>query len=278
MTALIEPWTHGFMQQALLVGLLVAVLSAILSCFVVLKGWSLMGDAVSHAILPGVVGAYLLGIPLVIGAFVAGLACAVGAGAIRAVSRVKEDAAMGVMFSGMFALGLVMLTQVRSDVHLSHVLFGSILGIEEEDFWQILGIAGTALLILAVRGRDLLLFCFDPGQARVAGLHVGRLGLLLLVVLAASIVAAVQAVGVILVVALLITPGAIGLLMTARFGRMVLVAVGSACLAVVAGIQISFMLNASSAGSIVVVLSGLFLLALLASPRHGLLRARAARG
>jgi manganese transport system permease protein/manganese/iron transport system permease protein len=278
MTALIEPWTHGFMQQALLVGLLVAVLSAILSCFVVLKGWSLMGDAVSHAILPGVVGAYLLGIPLVIGAFVAGLACAVGAGAIRAVSRVKEDAAMGVMFSGMFALGLVMLTQVRSDVHLSHVLFGSILGIEEEDFWQILGIAGAALLILAVRGRDLLLFCFDPGQARVAGLHVGRLRLLLLVVLAASIVAAVQAVGVILVVALLITPGAIGLLMTARFGRMVLVAVGSACLAVVAGIQISFMLNASSAGSIVVVLSGLFLLALLASPRHGLLRARAARG
>jgi manganese transport system permease protein/manganese/iron transport system permease protein len=278
MTALIEPWTHGFMQQALLVGLLVAVLSAILSCFVVLKGWSLMGDAVSHAILPGVVGAYLLGIPLVIGAFVAGLACAVGAGAIRAVSRVKEDAAMGVMFSGMFALGLVMLTQVRSDMHLSHVLFGSILGIEEEDFWQILGIAGAALLILAVRGRDLLLFCFDPGQARVAGLHVGRLRLLLLVVLAASIVAAVQAVGVILVVALLITPGAIGLLMTARFGRMVLVAVGSACLAVVAGIQISFMLNASSAGSIVVVLSGLFLLALLASPRHGLLRARAARG
>jgi manganese transport system permease protein/manganese/iron transport system permease protein len=278
MTALIEPWTHGFMQQALLVGLLVAVLSAILSCFVVLKGWSLMGDAVSHAILPGVVGAYLLGIPLVIGAFVAGLACAVGAGAIRAVSRVKEDAAMGVMFSGMFALGLVMLTQVRSDVHLSHVLFGSILGIEEENFWQILGIAGAALLILAVRGRDLLLFCFDPGQARVAGLHVGRLRLLLLVVLAASIVAAVQAVGVILVVALLITPGAIGLLMTARFGRMVLVAVGSACLAVVAGIQISFMLNASSAGSIVVVLSGLFLLALLASPRHGLLQARAARG
>ncbi|MFH5923080.1 metal ABC transporter permease [Roseomonas xinghualingensis] len=275
MTALIEPWTHGFMQQALLVGLLVAILAAILSCFVVLKGWSLMGDAVSHAILPGVVGAYLLGLPLVIGAFIAGLVCAVGAGAIRAKSRVKEDAAMGVMFSGMFALGLVMLTQVRSDVHLSHVLFGSILGIEEEDLWQVLAIAGAALLILAVRGRDLVLFCFDPAQARVMGLNVARLRLLLLTVLAASIVAAVQAVGVILVVALLITPGAIGLLMTARFGRMVLVAVASACLSVVAGIQISFMLNASSAGSIVVVLSGLFVLALLASPRHGLLRARA---
>ncbi|MFC7739325.1 metal ABC transporter permease [Roseomonas sp. GCM10028921] len=272
MTALIEPWTHGFMQQALLVGLVVAVLSATLSCYVVLKGWSLMGDAVSHAILPGVVGAWLLGLPLVLGAFTAGLACALAAGSVRAVSRVKEDAAMGVVFSGMFAAGLVMLSQVRSDVHLSHVLFGSILGIETEDLWQTLAIAGTALAILAVRGRDLLLFCFDPAQARVTGLNTDRLRLLLLVVLAASIVAAVQAVGVILVVALLITPGAIGLLMAARFGRMVAFAVGSACLAVVAGIQISFMLNASTAGSIVVVLSGLFVLALLASPRHGLLR------
>ncbi|MBP0443669.1 metal ABC transporter permease [Roseomonas sp. SSH11] len=278
MTALIEPWTHDFMQQALLVGLVVAVLSAILSCFVVLKGWSLMGDAVSHAILPGVVGAWLLGLPLVLGAFAAGLLCAVSSGSIRAVSRVKEDAAMGVVFSGMFALGLVMLSQVRSNMHLSHVLFGSILGIEAEDLWQTLGIAAAALLILAVRGRDLMLFCFDPGQARVVGLDLGRLRLILLVVLAASIVSAVQAVGVILVVALLITPGAIGLLMAARFGRMMMVAVGSACLAVVAGIQMSFMLDASTAGSIVVVLSGLFILALLASPRHGLLRARRAAG
>lgn len=272
MSAFIEPWTHGFMLQALVVGLMVATLAAILSCFVVLKGWSLMGDAVSHAILPGVVGAYLIGVPLVIGAFVAGLGCALASGAIRATSRVKEDAAMGVVFSGMFAVGLIMLTQVRSSVHLSHVLFGSILGIDEEDFWQTLGIASVALLILAVRGRDLMLFCFDPGQARIAGLHVGRLRLLLLSVLAASIVAGVQAVGVILVVALLITPGAIGLLLTNRFGRMVMVATGAACIATVGGIQMSFMLNASTAGSIVLVLSGLFIAALLGSPRHGLLR------
>jgi manganese transport system permease protein/manganese/iron transport system permease protein len=274
MAALVEPWTHDFMQQALLVGLMVATLSAILSCFVVLKGWSLMGDAVSHAILPGVVGAWMAGIPLVIGAFAAGLTCAIASGAIRATSRVKEDAAMGVVFSGMFAVGLIMLSQVRSEVHLSHVLFGSILGIETEDFWQTLAIAGTALLILAVRGRDLVLFCFDPGQARIVGLHVGRLRLLLLTVLAASIVAGVQAVGVILVVALLITPGAIGLLMTDRFGRMVWVAVAAACAATLAGIQASFMLNASTAGSIVLALSSIFVVALLASPRHGLLRRR----
>ena len=274
MSALVEPWTHDFMQQALVVGLLVAVLSATLSCFVVLRGWSLMGDAVSHAILPGVVGAYWLGLPMVLGAFLAGLACAIGSGAIRAVSRVKEDAAMGVMFSGMFALGLVMLSQVRTSMHLPHVLFGSILGIEEDDFWQVVGISVVALLILALRGRDLVLFCFDPAQARVIGLRVERLRLLLLCVLAASIVAAVQAVGVILVVAMLITPGAIGLLLTVRFGRMVMVAVASASLSVIAGIQMSFMLNASTAGSIVVVLTGFFVLALLASPRHGLLRPR----
>jgi manganese transport system permease protein/manganese/iron transport system permease protein len=274
--ALVEPWTHDFMQQALVVGLMVATLSAILSCFVVLKGWSLMGDAVSHAILPGVVGAWMAGIPLVIGAFAAGLACALASGAIRATSRVKEDAAMGVVFSGMFAVGLIMLSQVRSEVHLSHVLFGSILGIEASDFWQTLGIAGTALLVLALRGRDLVLFCFDPGQARVVGLHVGRLRLLLLTVLAASIVAGVQAVGVILVVALLITPGAIGLLLADRFGRMVWVAVAAACTATLAGIQASFMLDASTAGSIVLALSIIFIAALLASPRHGLLRRRRA--
>lgn len=272
--ALLQPWQYGFMYQALAVGLMVAGLSAILSCFVVLKGWSLMGDAVSHAILPGVVIAWLIGIPLVIGAFVAGLTCAIASGAIRATSRVKEDAAMGVVFSGMFAVGLILLTQVQSSVHLSHVLFGSILGIEVEDFWTTLGIATAALLILAIRGRDLVLFCFDPGQARIVGLHVGRLRLLLLTVLAASIVAGVQAVGVILVVALLITPGAIGVLMTDRFGRMVWVAVASACSATVVGIQVSFMLDASTAGSIVLALTAIFLVALAASPRHGLLRRR----
>jgi ABC-type Mn2+/Zn2+ transport system permease subunit len=272
MTALLQPWTHGFMLQALAVGLMVATLAAILSCFVVLKGWSLMGDAVSHAILPGVVGAYLLGLPLVLGAFAAGLGCAIASGAIRATSRVKEDAAMGVVFSGMFAVGLIMLTQVRSNVHLSHVLFGSILGIEAEDFWQTLGISTAALLILAVRGRDLVLYCFDPGQARIVGLNVARLRLLLLTVLAASIVAGVQAVGVILVVALLITPGAIGLLLTDRFRHMLVVSVAAACLATAAGIQASFMLDASTAGSIVLALTLLFLLALAFSPRHGLLR------
>jgi manganese transport system permease protein/manganese/iron transport system permease protein len=272
MSALLAPWTHGFMQQALAVGLMVAVVTAILSCFVVLKGWSLMGDAVSHAILPGVVGAFLLGIPLALGAFAAGFACALAAGHIRATSRVKDDAALGVVFSGMFAVGLIMLSQVRSNVHLSHVLFGSILGIEADDFWTTMGVAGAALLLLAVRGRDLVLFCFDPGQARVMGLSVERLRLMLLATLAASIVAGVQAVGVILVVALLITPGAIGLLLADRFRAMLGWAVGAAVLATIVGLQASFLLDASTAGSIVLALSAQFVLALVFSPRHGLLR------
>jgi manganese transport system permease protein/manganese/iron transport system permease protein len=272
MSGLLEPWTYLFMWQALLVGTLTAAVAALLSCFVVLRGWSLMGDAVSHAVLPGVVGAFLLGLPLALGAFVAGLACALLAGQVRARSRVKEDAALGVVFSSMFALGLVMLSQVRSNVHLSHVLFGSILGIEADDFWTTLLVSGTALAVLAVRGRDLVLWTFDPAQARTIGLHVGRLRLLMLSVLAASIVAGVQAVGVILVVALLITPGAIALLLADRFGAMCRIATAAACLAVVLGLQASFMLNASTAGSIVLVLSAQFVLALLVSPRHGLLR------
>ena len=269
---ILAPYAHPFMIQALLVGLTVATLCALLSCFVVLKGWSLMGDAVSHAILPGVVGAHLLGIPLVIGAFTAGLGCALMAGAVPATTRVKEDAALGVVFSGMFAVGLVMLTQVRSDVHLSHVLFGSILGIEASDLWQTLAVAAAGLAVLAVRGRDLVLFLFDPGQARVAGLSPGRLRILLLALLAAAIVAGTGAVGVILVVALLITPGAIGVLLADRFGRMCGVAVAAGWIATAAGLHASFVLDASPAGCIVLALSALFAAALAFSPRHGLVR------
>lgn len=275
MTWLTAPYAHPFMVQALAVGLLVATLCGLLSCFVVLKGWSLMGDAVSHAILPGVVGAYMLGIPLVVGAFAAGMACALMAGVVPATTRVKEDAALGVVFSGMLALGLVMLTQVRSNVHLSHVLFGSILGIEEEDLWQTLAVAGVGLAVLAIRGRDLVLFLFDPGQARVAGLSPARLRITLLALLAAAIVAGVQAIGVILVVALLITPGAIGILLADRFGRMCAVAVGAGWIATAIGLHASYVLDASPAGCIVLALSFLFALALAFSPRHGLVRRRA---
>ncbi len=277
MTWLTAPLSHGFMQEALAVGILVAVTCAVLSCFIVLKGWSLMGDAISHAILPGVVIAWGLGLPLALGAFAAGLVCAIGAGAVRAHSLIKEDTALGVVFTGMFALGLVMVSQVTSDIHLSHILFGNILGIEREDLVQTLAIGGVALALIALLWRDLILFCFDPGHARSIGIDIGRLRLVLLVVLAGSIVAGVQAVGVILVVALLITPGCIGYLLTDRFGRMTAIAVASAVISTTAGIVISYHANASTAGAIVLVLSGLFAVTLVLAPRHGLLALGRAR-
>jgi ABC-type Mn2+/Zn2+ transport system permease subunit len=277
MTWLLAPLSHGFMLEALAVGTLVAVTCALLSCFIVLKGWSLMGDAISHAILPGVVLAWLIGLPLAVGAFAAGLVCAIGSGMVKAHSRVKEDTAMGVVFTGMFALGLVMISQITSDLHLSHILFGNILGIEREDLFQTLAIGTVSLVLVGVLWRDLQLFCFDPGHARSIGINVGRLRLILLVVLSGAIVAGVQAVGVILVVALLITPGCIGYLLTDRFSRMTAIAMGSAAFSNVVGIFISYHANASTAGSIVLVLSGLFVVALVLAPRHGLLALGRAR-
>ncbi|WP_235035201.1 metal ABC transporter permease [Roseomonas sp. 18066] len=272
--ALLAPFAHDFMREALLIGSLVATACALLSCYIVLKGWSLLGDAIAHAVLPGVVIASALGFPIAIGAFAAGMTCALSAGFVQSHSRVKEDAALGVVFTGMFAAGLVLLAFLTTEAHITHILFGNILGIEAEDFWQTLAVGGAVLVVLAVKGRDLVLFCFDAGHARSIGLNVSALRYLFLALLSAAVVAGVQAVGVILVVALLITPGCIGYLLSDRFGRMAAIAASSALLSNAAGIVLSFHFNASPAGSIVLVLSGLFALALVFAPQHGLLAAR----
>jgi manganese transport system permease protein/manganese/iron transport system permease protein len=271
---LLEPFTYGFMLEAIGVGTVVAIACAALSCFIVLKGWSLLGDAISHAVLPGVVLASAAGVALGIGAFAAGMACALGAGFIQSHSRVKEDAALGVVFTGMFAAGLVLLAFVTTEAHITHILFGNILGIEPEDLWQTLIAAGVTLLVLAVKGRDLMLFCFDAAHARAIGLGIGRLRTLFLALLSAAVVAGVQAVGVILVVALLITPGCIGYLLADRFGRMTVIAVAAAVAANLIGIVASYHLNASPAGCIVVTLSLIFAVTLVFAPTHGLLAAR----
>jgi manganese transport system permease protein/manganese/iron transport system permease protein len=276
--ALLAPFAHDFMREALLIGSLVATACALLSCYIVLKGWSLLGDAIAHAVLPGVVLASAAGLPLALGAFAAGMACALSAGFVQSHSRVKEDAALGVVFTGMFAAGLVLLAFLTTEAHITHILFGNILGIEPEDFWQTLAVGGAVLAVLAAKGRDLVLFCFDAGHARSIGLNVAALRYLFLALLSAAVVAGVQAVGVILVVALLITPGCIGYLLSDRFGRMAAIAAGSALLSNAAGIVLSFHFNASPAGSIVLVLSALFALALVFAPRHGLLAARRRAG
>jgi manganese transport system permease protein len=272
--ALLEPLQQGFLQRAMAVGVVVAVVCAVLSCFMTLKGWALMGDAVSHAVLPGVVLAYAFGLPFALGAFVFGVGSVGMIGWIRQHTRVKEDTVIGLVFTGFFALGLVLISKLRSSVDLSHILFGNLLGISDADLLQTVLIGLVVLVVLMVRRRDLLLFCFDPTHARTIGLRTGRLHYLLLTLLSLTAVAGLQAVGIILVVAMLVTPGATAYLLTDRFDRMTLLAVVAAVLATLLGVLLSYWIDASTAGCIVLVLTVQFVLVMVLAPRHGLLAAR----
>ncbi|WP_084102367.1 metal ABC transporter permease [Demequina sp. NBRC 110051] len=269
---ILEPLQYDFMVRALLVTAIAAVVGAVLSCWLVLIGWSLMGDAVSHAVLPGIVLAYVFGLPFAIGALVFGLVAVGLIGAVSGTSRVKEDAAIGIVFTTLFALGLVLVSVVPSQVDLSHILFGNILGVSASDVVQVGVLAAIALAVLVIKRRDLVLYAFDPLHARALGLSPRRLATLLLVLLAVVAVVGLQVVGVVLVVALLIIPGATAHLLTDRFSRMLLIAPVMSSLCSVAGIYLSYWLNASSGGLVVVVQGVVFALVYLLSPRHGLVR------
>lgn len=272
----IEPLSYDFMQRALLVAILVGAVSAALSCFLVLKGWSLMGDAISHAVLPGIVLAYLVGLPIAVGAFAAGLFAAVSTGYLKDNSRIKEDTAMGIVFTGMFAVGVVMFSRIESDQHLNHILFGDMLGVSWGDLIETAVIAGGTLLVVLAKRRDFLLYAFDPQHARAIGLPVGWLHYGLLAMLSLTIVASLKAVGIILVVAMLIAPGAIAFLLVRRFEAMLGLAMAIAIGSSVLGTLISFQINAATGPAIVLIQATLFVLALLFAPRGGLLRRRAA--
>lgn len=265
MNSLLEPLQYVFMREALVVGAVVAALGAVLSCFLILKGWSLMGDAVSHAVLPGIVLAYAAGLPLAVGAFAAGLGCALASGWVKAHSRLKEDTVLGVVFTGLFALGLVLFSRVPSDLHLDHILFGNILGVTRAQVWQISGIGFGVLAIVLARRRDLLLVCFDEKHARVLALPAGFLHYLLLSLLALVIVVSLQAVGLLLVVAMLITPGATARLWTDSFDRMLGAAVGSAVFSSTAGIFVSYHIAGSTAACIVLFQTVIFVISLVVS-------------
>ncbi|MBR9837263.1 MAG: metal ABC transporter permease [Rhodobacteraceae bacterium] len=263
METLLLPLQFAFMQNAFLVTMLIAPAAAMLSCLLVLRGWSLMGDATSHAVLPGVVLAYMAGLPLILGAFVAGLFCAIATGFIRDHSRVKQDTVMGVVFSGMFGLGIVLYTRIESAVHLDHILFGNMLGVGAGDLWTAGLISGAATLALLAKGRDFLAHAFDPVQARMIGLRTGWLHYGLLALLSATIVAMLSSVGIILSVAYLIAPGAIAFLLTRRFATMLAVSVAAALLAGLAGTYASFWLDSAPAPTIVLAMTLMFLAALL---------------
>ena len=264
---LAQPFAFEFMRNALLISVLVAVPTALLSCFLVLKGWSLMGDAISHAVLPGVVIAYIAGLPLAVGAFSAGMVCALATGFLKDNSRIKQDTVMGVVFSGMFGLGIVLYTKIETDMHLDHILFGDMLGVGWEDILETAIIAAITAGIIVLKWRDLLLHAFDPAQAKAIGLPVRVLHYGLLCLLSLTIVGALKAVGIILVIAMLISPGAIAFLLARTFGAMLAVAVAIATTASLAGVYLSFFIDSAPAPTIVLLMSVGFVCALVFSSR-----------
>ena len=272
--ALLTPLHYEYMVKAILVSGLIGGVCAILSCFVILKGWSLMGDALSHAIVPGVAVAYMIGWPFAAGAFFTGLLAALGMGFIKKKTRLREDAVIGVVFTAFFALGLLLISLYPSNVDLRTIVFGNILGISDPDIWQVVIISAVTLVVLGVKGRDLLLFCFDPQQARALGLNAAALHLTLLTLLSATAVAALQTVGACLVVAMLVTPGATAYLLTDRFGKMVGLAAGMGVGSSLIGAYASYFFDGSTGGCIVTLQSVLFLVALVFAPKHGMLAAR----
>ena len=272
MSWLLEPLSHAFMVKALLVSALVGGVCGLLSCYMTLKGWALMGDAVSHAVMPGVVVAYALGLPFSLGAFVFGVGSVAAIGFVKQKSHIKEDTVIGLVFTGFFALGLVLVSKVRSNIDLTHILFGNVLGISGSDIQQTLLISALVITLLLVFRRDLLLFCFDPTHARSIGINTGLLHYMLLSVLSLTAVAGLQTVGVILVVAMLVTPGATAYLLTDRFDRMTLLAIASSVLSSLLGVYLSYWTDSSTAGCIVLAQTALFLLAFLFAPRYGILR------
>ncbi|MDO6587020.1 metal ABC transporter permease [Salipiger sp. 1_MG-2023] len=275
MDTLLLPFQFSFMQNAFLISLIVSVPTALLSCFLVLKGWALMGDAVSHAVLPGIVLAYILGFPLILGAFGAGMVTALATGFLSDNSRVKQDTVMGVVFSGMFGLGIVLYVSIHTNIHLDHILFGNMLGVGTEDLWTAGLISAFVSAALLLKWKDLMLHAFDPAQARASGLPVGLLHYGLLTILSLTIVATLSATGLILAVGLLITPGAIAFLLVRSFGKMLAVSVAVCMFAMLAGTYLSFFLDSASAPTIVLILTAIFLVAFV---RRALLTRRASSG
>lgn len=255
---LLTPLQFDFMVNALVISVVVAVPMALLSCFVVLKGWSLMGDAISHAVFPGVVLAYILGFPYAIGAFAAGMLCATATGFLKDNSRIKQDTVMSVVFSGMFGLGLVLYVKIQSDVHLDHILLGDMLGVSSADIGAAIGVAALVSLVIAVKWKDFLLHAFDPAQAQAVGLRVSLLHYGLLGLISLTIVGALQAVGIILAVAMLIAPGAIAFLLARTFRAMLVLSVAVAVFGSFFGVYLSFFLDSAPAPTIVLLLSIVF--------------------
>jgi manganese/iron transport system permease protein len=271
---LLVPFTYDYMVKAMWVSALVGAVCAFLSAYLMLKGWSLIGDALGHAVVPGVATAYLLGLPYSAGAFVAGGLAAASMVLVRARTRLREDAVIGIIFTSFFALGLLIVSLNPTAVDVQAIVMGNILGISDGDVIQVVIISLVSLAILILKWKDLMLVFFDENHARTVGLNPRALQVLFFALLAACTVAALQTVGAILVIAMVVTPGATAYLLTDRFRNLLVIAVilGSATAAV--GAYISFFLDGATGGVIVSLQTALFLLAFFFAPKHGRLAAR----
>jgi manganese/iron transport system permease protein len=277
MNTWLTPFQYDYMLTALWTSTLIGGVCGLLSGFITLKGWSLMGDALSHAVVPGVALAYLAGLHFAVGAFTSGLLAAGAMALVKMKTPVREDAVIGIVFTSFFALGLLLISIFPSRVNLKSIIFGNILGIAPADVLQVVIVSAICLLVIAFKWRDLLLFCFDPNQARALGLPVGFLHVLLLLLLSATAVAALQAVGAILVIAVLVTPGATAYLLTDRFGVLLLLGAAIGASTAFIGAYASYFLNGETGGCIVTLQTLVFLGALIFAPKHGLLAGRRAR-
>lgn len=274
MAWLAEPFHYQYMLNAMWVSALVGGVCAFLSCYLMLKGWSLIGDALSHSIVPGVAGAYMLGLPFALGAFLSGGLAAGSMLFLNQRTRLKEDAIIGLIFSSFFGLGLFMVSLNPTSVNIQTIVLGNILAIAPEDIIQLALIGFISLLILLIKWKDLMLTFFDENHARSVGLNPTRLKLLFFTLLAACTIAALQTVGAFLVICLVVTPGATAYLLTDRFPRLLMIAVAIGSSTSFFGAWISYYLDGATGGIIVVAQTLVFLTAFVFAPKHGLLARR----
>ncbi|OCG23749.1 hypothetical protein A9G11_05195 [Gilliamella sp. wkB108] len=271
MELLLEPFTYNYMLKAIWVSCIVGAACAFLSAFLMLKGWSLMGDALSHSVVPGVAGAYALGLPYSIGAFFTGLLAALAIALIRAFTRLKEDAIIGFIFSTFFAIGLLIISLNPTSVNVQTIIFGNILGIADSDMWQVQIIILVSFILLLLLWKDLLVTFFDETHAISIGLKPLRLKIIFFTILSACTVAALQTVGAILVIAMVVTPGATAYLLTNRFSHLLIISVVIGALTSAIGAWISYFLNGATGGVIVTLQTLIFIVAFLFAPQHGLI-------
>ncbi|SDW97915.1 metal ABC transporter permease [Litoreibacter albidus] len=273
--ALWEPFTYNYMLNAMWVSALVGAVCAFLSAYLMLKGWSLIGDALSHSIVPGVAAAYMLGLPFALGAFFAGGLAGASMLFLNQRTGLKEDAIIGLIFTSFFGLGLFMISLSPASVNIQTIIMGNILAISPADTVQLALIGGVSLLVLLAKWRDLMVTFFDESHARSIGLRPELLKVIFFTLLSACTVAAMQTVGAFLVIAMVVTPGATAYLLTDRFPRLLMIAVAIGTLSSFIGAYASYFLNGATGGVIVCLQTVLFLAAFIFAPKHGLLAARA---